>query len=106
MARWLAQTLERKPNMTQCLDKFGRPVSVGSRVRLLQLSQQFLQSLPPDEFEEVKSMIGEVFEVYEIDPYGCAWIEKGWNYPEEGKFMGHSLGLASHEMELVDANAL
>ena len=92
--------------MTHCLDKFGRPVSVGSRVRLLQLSQQFLQSLPPDEFEEVNSMIGEVFVVYEIDPYGCAWVEKGWNYPEEGKFMGHSLGLDSHEMELVDANAL
>lgn len=92
--------------MPQCLDKFGRPVTVGSRVRLLQLSEQFLQSLPSDEFDEVSSMIGDEFEVYEIDQYGCAWIEKGWNYPEQGQFMGHSLGLDSHEMELIDDKAL
>lgn len=87
-------------------DKFGREVSVGSRVRLIQLSEQFLRSLPSDEFAEVSAMVGEVFEVYEIDQYGCAWIEKGWSYPEEGKFMGHSLGLDPHEMVLVDDKAL
>jgi hypothetical protein len=89
--------------MPQCLDKFGHLVSVGSRVRLIELSHQFLASLPPDEIEDVKSMIGDVFEVYEIDKYGCAWVEKGWNYLEEGQYMGHSLGLKPHEMELIDA---
>jgi len=89
--------------MPQCLDKFGHLLSVGSRVRLIELSEQFLASLPPDEIEDVKSMIGDVFEVYEIDKYGCAWVEKGWNYPEQGQYMGHSLGLEPHEMELIDA---
>lgn len=92
--------------MVRCFDKVGREVFVGSRVRLLQLSESFLQSLPADEFAEVSSMIGEVFEVYEVDKYGCVWVEKGWSNPEAGEYMGHSLRLESHEMEVCDATAL
>ncbi|MCX9158554.1 hypothetical protein OPU71_20725 [Niveibacterium sp. 24ML] len=92
--------------MAQCFDNTDREVLVGSQVRLLQLSPAFLKSLPDDELAEVSSMIGEIFEVYEIDQYGCAWVEKGWNFPDTGQFMGHSLGLESHEMELVDGPAL
>ncbi len=51
-------------------DKYGRPVAVGSQVRILELSPSFLASLPPDEVDDVRSMIGEVFEIYEIDDYG------------------------------------
>lgn len=84
------------------IDKYGRPVSVGARVRLLELSPCFLESLPDDEIEDVRSMIGEIFEVYEIDEHGSVWVEKGWNYPDEGQYMGHSLALDANEMELVD----
>jgi hypothetical protein len=92
--------------MPQAKDKHGRPVSIGSRVCLLELSPSFLGSLPKDELEDVRSMIGEVFEVYEIDDYGCAWVEKGWHFPDQGQYMGHSIGLEPHEIELVDDNAL
>jgi len=86
----------------KCMDKLGRTVSVGDKVRLLELSPQFLKSLPADEIEDVRSLIGDIFKVYEIDSYGCAWIGKGWHNLEEGEYIGHSIGLESHEMELIN----
>lgn len=83
-------------------DKNGREVRVGTRVRIVSLSKSFLDSLPADEIEEVKSMIGEIFEVYEIDKHGAPWVGKGWSSPEEGKYHGHSIGLDPSEMEVVD----
>jgi hypothetical protein len=29
-------------------------------------------------------MVGEVLEVYEIDEYGAAWVEKVWREPGGG----------------------
>lgn len=92
--------------MTQCLDKNGYKVLVGSRVRLLELSPFFLQSLPLDELAEVNSMMGEVFEVYQVDEYGCAWVGKAWNDPETGQYISHSFGLESNQMKLVDGPEL
>lgn len=92
--------------MREPTDKYGRQVVVGSRVRILELSQSFLASLPPDEIEDVSSMIGEVFEVYEIDKNGSSWVEKIWDYPDQNQCSSHSLALAANEMELVDENKL
>jgi hypothetical protein len=97
-------TLARKTDMHQPKDKHGRPVTVGARVRLLELSPRFFESLPAEEVEDIRSMIGEVFEVKEVDQYGCVWIEKGWHFPEEGQYIGHSLAPDPHEIELVDEN--
>lgn len=91
--------------MTPPKDKHGRTVDVGARVRVVELSPQFLASLPPEEIEDVRSMVGGVFEVYEIDEYGCAWVQKTWHYPQSGKSMSHSLSLKQHQMELVQENA-
>lgn len=51
----------------------------------------------------VKSMIGDVSEVTEIDKYGAPWVGKGWNSAlEDGQaYKGHSLALDSAEMEIV-----
>jgi hypothetical protein len=92
--------------MPESTDKHGRSVKVGARVRLVELSPHFLETLPYDEFEEVSSMVGEVFNVYEIDINGYAWVEKEWSHPDEGQYMSHSLGLEPHQMELVDAHPL
>ncbi len=86
-------------------DKYGRPVVVGSKVRVVQLARSFIDKLPDDEAENVRSMLGEVFEVYEIDEYGSPWVEKVWHLPG-GKSNSHSVALASSEMELVDESAL
>jgi hypothetical protein len=82
-------------------DRNGRNVTVGSRVRVVSLAQTFLDSLPENERDELESMIGEVFEVHEIDRYGSPWVGKGWS-SGEGEYKGHSVALGSDEMEVAD----
>ena len=88
--------------MAEPKDKFGRTVRVGSKVRIVELSPSFLASLPDDEREDVRSMIGEVFNVDEIDAYGCPWVGKGWSDAASGKYRGHSIALDPHELEVIE----
>jgi hypothetical protein len=78
----------------------GQPVSVGSRVRVLEVAPFLERDLPPHEWAELLTMRGEVFEVYEIDEYGNAWVEKWFDGPDETR-SSHSLGLAPNEMRLA-----
>ncbi len=77
----------------------GQPVRVGTRVRVLEISASLESVLPPDEVKELATMVGEVFEVYEIDESGGAWVEKEWDEP--GGQRSHSLSLEAHEMEVA-----
>ena len=86
-------------------DRHGKSVVVGSRVRVLGVSASLLQQVPSDEHDDLLSMVGEVFEVYEIDPYGAAWVEKEWSDGSSGCH-SHSLALAADEMEVVEATRL
>ncbi|KAB8190460.1 hypothetical protein [Marilutibacter maris] len=84
-------------------DKNGSPVAVGMRVRLLGLSAQWLDDLSDDEKAGLLSMVGEVFEIEEIDEYGQPWVRKFW-FDEDGEACAfHSIGLEAQEMEVVDA---
>ena len=83
-------------------DRNGRSVFVGTRVRVVSLSESFLRSLPEDEVDDVRSMIGEVFAVYEIDKYDCAWVGKGWLNEDGDDYRGHSVALDPEEMEVMD----
>ena len=65
-------------------DRAGNLVHVGAHVRLLSLSGNWLEELPHEEKPDVLSMIGEVFEVEEIDDYGRAWISKSWPNEKAG----------------------
>lgn len=87
-------------------DRNGRSVMVGTRVRIVGLSESLLGSLPEDEVDDVRSMIGEIFEVTEIDQYGHAWVGKGWMNDEQDRYRGHSVALDPEEMEVVDDPAL
>lgn len=87
-------------------DRNGREVTVGAHVRVISLSQAFLESLPEDEKDDVRSMIGEVFEVYEIDEYGSPWVGKGWTSEDGEAYRGHHVALDSAEMEVVDEGAV
>lgn len=87
-------------------DKNGNLVSVGTRVRLLSLSGQWLHDLPDEEKVDVFSMIDEIFEIEEIDQYGHPWVRKSRPNEAEGKCYSHSIALESHEMEVVIENAL
>ena len=46
-------------------------------------------------------MVGDVFDVYELDDFGQAWVRKDWD-DADGNCHGHSIGLDPHEMERVD----
>jgi hypothetical protein len=81
-------------------DRAGRPVGVGTRVRLLGIAPFLKRDLPRDEVRELEAMVGEIFEVYEVDEDGWAWIEKEWR--DGDGLHSHSLGLAPHEMEVVE----
>jgi len=77
-------------------------VTVGCRVRVLTIPESVARPLAPDDRADLLSMLGEVFEVDEIDEWGQAWVRKQWS-TGDGGYRYHSLGLASHEMERVEA---
>lgn len=86
--------------MKKTSDSNGQDVEVGSKVRVLAIDENTIDSLPQDERKMVASMVNEVLTIYEIDEYGRAWVEKVWDQGD-GKFESHSLGLESEHMELV-----
>jgi hypothetical protein len=87
--------------MSSPIDINGCPVAVGTKVRLLSLSGQWLVDLPIEERSDVMSMIGEIFVIEEIDQYGSPWVRKSWPNEVEGKCHSHSIALERHEMEVV-----
>jgi hypothetical protein len=68
---------------------------------LLGIAPFLTRDLPVDEVHELEAMVGEVFEVYEVDDDGTAWIEKEWR-DEDGGYRSHSLALAANEIEVVE----
>ena len=82
-------------------DRDGHAVKVGTRVRVLEVTESLRDRLPPKEWRELRSMVGEIFEVYEIDEHGAAWVEKAWLNKKGDYSFGHSYALDSHEMEVV-----
>ena len=62
------------PEVKQVPDRNGKKVLVGSRVRVVAIAAFLERDLPPEEWECVRSMLGEVFEIYEIDEWGGTWV--------------------------------
>ena len=87
--------------MRSPIDRNGTLVQVGSRVRLLSLSGNWFDSLPGEEKANVQSMIGEVFEVEEIDEYGQPWVRKSWPNEVDGTCQSHSIALEPDEFEAL-----
>ena len=84
-------------------DRNGNIIRIGARVRLIALSGKWLDELSDDEKQDVLSMIGEVFEVEEIDEHGHPWIRKSWPNETVGTCHSHSIALEPQEMELQSA---
>lgn len=86
--------------MAKAFDINGREVLVGSKLRVLRIDKNTFERLSEQELNDVRSMLDEVFEVYEIDEYGCAWVEKWWDRGN-GESECHCLSLDSESMRLV-----
>ncbi|GFO54471.1 hypothetical protein GMSM_14780 [Geomonas sp. Red276] len=81
-------------------DKAGNLLKVGDSVRLLSLNMSLFRYLTEAEKEDIKSMVGETFEIEEIDENGYASITKWWERGN-GEFESHTLRLVPAEMELM-----
>ncbi len=81
-------------------DRLGRTVEVGMMVRVLQLHPSIQNGLGSGELERVKTMVGDVLRVADIDEYGGVWVEKWW---DDGlhHHVSHSLALRPDEIELA-----
>jgi hypothetical protein len=64
-----------------------------------------MASLIPEDHVHITGMIGDVFQVEEIDSAGLAWVSKMWSVGD-GETDGHGIGLAQSEMELVEGQTL
>lgn len=80
-------------------DRNGRAVAVGTRVCVVSISSSVLDLVETSERERVLSMVGGIFDVYEVDEWGGAWVEKWW-YESDVNASFHSLGLHPSEMEV------
>jgi hypothetical protein len=78
------------------VDRHGRPVTIGTRVKVLEIARSLKERVPPAEWKELQTMVGQVFAVYDIDEHGSPWVEKRWGNDS------HHLALDSHEMEVVE----
>lgn len=76
----------------------GAKVRLGDTVKVLAIDTSI--KLEKDEVEKVMSMVGEEFEVDEIDEYGCAWVTKWWRITEN-ESEAHGVSLTSQQMKLV-----
>jgi hypothetical protein len=85
---------------TEIRDINGEPVHVGTWVRVLKISESVLSQLSESEAEAARSMEGDVLEVYEIDEWGGAWVEKSW-HATDGTTVSHALGLGPGQIEVV-----
>jgi hypothetical protein len=99
-ARLEQQGLPVTVQRSDAVDRNGIPVQVGTPVRVLEIASFLRRDLPAEEWQDLQSMVGEVFQVYEIDAYGSAWVEMVWG-AQGGGSRSHSLALEAHEMEVV-----
>lgn len=82
------------------VDRHGKPVAVGDIVRIVKLSQDFIEHFTEQDQVLILSMIGQFFKIYGIDEYGQPWVSKEW-HDEEGKPQTHIIALDPDEMERV-----
>jgi hypothetical protein len=81
-------------------DRHGKPVAVGDIVRIVKLSQDFLDNFSEQDQELILSMVGKLFKIYGVDEYGQPWVSKEW-HDENGIMQTHIIALDPDEMERV-----
>jgi len=83
----------------ETVDSRGRPVVVGSLVRIVDLDLELFDYLEPDELEDLRSMIGDQLEVEEVSPSGYVSVTK-WFDRGQGRSESHTLSLPPKQVAL------
>ena len=81
------------------VDIHGKAVRVGTCVRVLAIDESVLANLDSMARARVLSMLSQSLPVYEVDPYGRAWVEQWWR-EDANHSTSHSLALEPHHMEV------
>lgn len=81
-------------------DRLGIIVKEGDHIRLSSINWEGIKDLSIDEQRDLKTMVGKVFLIDEIDTDGRAWITE-WLDIDNNKKRSHSLALTSNEFEKV-----
>ena len=81
-------------------DRHGRPVAVGDIVRIVKLSQEFIDHFPEPDQILIQSMVGQLFKIYGVDEYGQPWVNKEF-HDETGRPQSHIIALDPDEMERI-----
>ncbi|MEQ9565682.1 MAG: hypothetical protein RLN85_07725 [Pseudomonadales bacterium] len=82
------------------VDVNGRPVRIGSRVKVVSIQLKDEKLLPDEEVDRIKSVVGQVLSVYAVSPEYVS-VRKIW---EDGGGLSRalSLNLRSNQVELVE----
>ena len=81
-------------------DREGNVVEVGTLVKILNIGEEVLRLLSDDEKKHVLTMVGEVFEVFEIDEPGFIWVQKFWNRESSNPY-SHMVGVCPTDVQVV-----
>ncbi len=82
------------------IDKNGRPVNVGSKVKILYIDPGFTEFLPSDEVEDISSMLNDVLNVYKVSKK-YIHVEKTWDRGN-GRIESHTLAMTPNDVELIE----
>ncbi|MEW6585494.1 MAG: hypothetical protein AB1442_07745 [Nitrospirota bacterium] len=85
----------------EVLDRNGNKVHIGSMVKVLSIPEWLLKNQSEEDAHRLNKMVGQVFEIYEIDEYGGAWVQM-WFEGTNSEKISHSLSLDREEMELSE----
>ena len=78
-------------------------IPVGARVRLLGLPHWLIHDLPEDEQEEMRSFVGKVTTVKEIDAWGYYWVWFRFIDDETRCSTCHDFAITADFLEPADA---
>ena len=81
------------------VDINGKAVGVGTCVRVLAIDESVLADLDSIARARILSMPSQSLPVYEVDPYGRAWVEQWWR-EDSAHSTSHSLALEPQHMEV------
>lgn len=86
-----------EPKLT---DRHKQTLAVGDIIRIVQLSDEFVESFPADERILISSMVGKLFKIIAQDELGQACVMREW-HDERGQPQSHVIALDPEEMEKV-----
>lgn len=85
-------------------DRNGDLVSIGDRVKLLEIRPSILARLQGQERSDVGFMLGRELSVFDVYDNGQVWVILEWQR-DEGVVESHSIAVDSHSIELVSSGA-